>query len=117
MATRKNAFAGWFFVLGLGLASLHHGWTNYDQSKVLDFSGTIQKATYENPHVTAQVKAEDTTWTVVLAPVSRMQSRGVRAAVLEQGTAIRVVGYPHKQVPDEMRAERIFLDDKKYELR
>jgi hypothetical protein len=56
-------------------------------------------------------------WTVILAPVTRMEARGVTAEMIKKGTSVQVVGYPHKEIKDEMRAERIFVNGTKYELR
>jgi hypothetical protein len=106
-----------FFFVSTAFTFFHHGWANYDQEKRLDYTGVIQQATYENPHATAKVNFKDKTWTVVLAPTSRMQERGVTAAMLKKGTTIRVIGYPHREEKNEMRAETIFLQDKKYEMR
>lgn len=103
--------------LGTAFAPLHHGWADYDQTKVLDYTGTIEEFKYENPHATARVKDKDKTWLVVLAPTSRMQERGISPDMLKKGGSVQVVGYPHKKIKDEMRAERIFIDGKKYELR
>jgi hypothetical protein len=105
------------FFLGSAFTFFHHGWANYDEGKPLDYTGIIQEATYENPHATAKVNFKDKTWTVVLAPISRMQERGVAADMLKKGTTIRAVGYPHREVKNEMRAERIFIQDQKYEMR
>lgn len=95
----------------------HHGWANYDQEKTLDYKGTMQELVYENPHAMAKVLQNKKVWTVILAPVSRMETRGITADMLKKGTQVQVVGYPHKQIKDEMRAERIFVDGKKFELR
>jgi Family of unknown function (DUF6152) len=95
----------------------HHGWSNYDQEKTLDYQGTIRELTYENPHATAKVLENKKVWTVILAPVSRMEARGVTADMIKKGTKVQVVGYPHKEIKDEMRAERIFINGTKYELR
>lgn len=104
-------------VLFSSFVVFHHGWSNYDQSKTLDYTGTIESFTFENPHATAKVKHNDKTWLVVLAPTSRMESRGVPTNKMKKGSKLRVVGYPHKEIKDEMRAERIFVDGDKYELR
>jgi|SRR5690606_34117852 hypothetical protein len=96
---------------------LHHGWSNYDQKKVLNLTGEIMESTYENPHGMLKLKADDMTWTVVLAPPSRMQSRGLEAAMMKKGTTATIVGYPHLKIKDEMRAERITIGDKTTELR
>ncbi|GEO02475.1 hypothetical protein AAE02nite_01390 [Adhaeribacter aerolatus] len=105
------------FFVSTAFTFFHHGWANYDQEKRLDYTGVIQQATYENPHATAKVNFKDKTWTVVLAPTSRMQERGVTAAMLQKGTTIRVIGYPHREVKDEMRAETIFIQGKEYQMR
>ena len=96
---------------------LHHGWANYDQEKTLDYKGTVQELIYENPHATAKVKEKNKIWTVILAPLTRMEARGLNADMIKKGTTIQVVGYPHKEIKDEMRAERIFVNGEKYELR
>lgn len=95
----------------------HHGWSSYDQKKTLDYTGTIVEFSYENPHASAKVKDKEKTWLVILAPTSRMESRGVPKDKLVKGASIRVVGYPHKEIKDEMRAERIYVDGNKFELR
>jgi hypothetical protein len=105
------------FLFSAAFLPFHHGWADYDQDKVLDFTGIIQQSTYENPHAIAKVTDKKKTWTVVLAPVSRLQERGVSADMLKKGTSVRVVGYPHREIKDELRAERIFIAGKKFELR
>ncbi|WP_128544592.1 DUF6152 family protein [Larkinella soli] len=117
MKTLKFGAAALLLTLGTAFTVLHHGWSNYDQNIVLDYTGTIESSKYENPHATARLKDKDKTWTVVLAPTTRMQDRGVTPEMIRAGASVRVVGYPHKQIKDEMRVERIFIDGQKYELR
>ena len=57
------------------------------------------------------------TWLAVLAPPSRMKSRGLSEEMLKVGTTATVVGYPHRENPDEVRAERITVAGKTIELR
>ncbi|GAB3932788.1 DUF6152 family protein [Larkinella terrae] len=113
---KTTSFALLIF-LGTAFAPLHHGWGDYDQTKVLDYTGTIEESKFENPHVLAKVKDKNKTWLVYLAPVSRMQERGVTPDMLKKGSSLRIVGYPHKTAKNEMRAERLFIGDKKYEMR
>jgi hypothetical protein len=113
----KSVFLIASFFLCIAFVPFHHGWSNYNQEKTLDYKGTVQELVYENPHATAKVKHQKKTWTVILAPVSRMEARGVTADMIKKGTTIQVVGYPHKEIKDEMRAERIFVDGNKFELR
>ncbi len=117
MAHFKYAILALIFLFCVAFHPLHHGWANYNQNKTLDYKGTIEEIVYENPHATAKVKHLKKIWTVILAPVSRMEARGVTAGMLEKGNVIRVVGYPHKKIKNEMRAERIFVNETKYELR
>lgn len=113
----KNILTVTLFLACISFIPFHHGWADYDQNKVLDYTGTVQEFTFENPHALAKVKNKNKTWTVYLAPTSRMHDRGVPNDKLVKGSSLRVVGYPHKEVKDEMRAERIFIDGTKYELR
>lgn len=96
---------------------LHHGWSSYDQKKVLNLEGEIVEYNYDNPHGMLKFKADRKTWTVVLAPPSRMQSRGLEESMLSKDVKATVVGYPHLKIKDEMRAERITIGDKTTELR
>jgi hypothetical protein len=104
-------------LLVVSFKPFHHGWANYDQTKTLDYVGTVEEFTFENPHATARIKDKKKTWLVILAPTSRMESRGVPSDKIVKGSKLRVVGYPHKKEKNEMRAERIFVDNVKFELR
>ena len=72
---------------------------------------------HEHPHGGVQLETPDKTWKVVLAPPSRMENRGLTRPMLAPGTPATVVGYPSREHPDEMRAERITIGDKTTELR
>jgi hypothetical protein len=99
------------------LARAHHGWSEYDASRTLNLSGKIIESGYEHPHGHIRLEADGKVWNVVLAPPSRMQARGLPRTALKSGAIATVVGYPNRNKPDEMRAERITLDDKTIELR
>ena len=121
MANSRRLLAA--LVLGIastGAVAAHHGWSSYDESKTLNMTGVIREYGYDNPHgfVRLQVDGEQgKVWHVVLAPPSRMQSRGLSREMLKEGTTATVVGYPHRQKADEMRAERITVGDHTTELR
>lgn len=117
MALLKNTFFVSLFLWAVSFSLLHHGWANYNQDVVLDYSGEVLDPTYENPHSTMKIEHEGEEWLVILAPASRMQSRGLSAEMLKEDLPVRVIGYPHKTKEREMRAERIYLNDQKYELR
>ena len=79
--------------------------------------GPIQTLKFENPHAEITVKGADKVWTVTLAPTFRMTSRGATADVVAVGKTVSAYGYPSTVEKDEMRAERITVDGKTYELR
>ncbi len=111
------ALAALFIAATLALA--HHGWSEYDEKKPLTVPGTITESSYTNPHGTIKLRATDgaKVWDVVLAPVSRMQTRGLTEAMVTPGTVVTVLGYQHRKVATEMRAENITVDTRKVELR
>jgi hypothetical protein len=98
-------------------AYAHHGWGSYDAANPVTVAGPIQALKFENPHAEITVKGADKVWTVTLAPTSRMTSRGASANVVAVGKAVSAYGYPSTVQKDEMRAERITVDGKTYELR
>ena len=98
-------------------ALAHHGWGSYDAANPVTVAGSIQTLKFENPHAEISVKATDKVWTVTLAPTSRMTARGASANVVAVGKTVSAYGYPSTAQKDEMRAERITVDGKTYELR
>ena len=103
--------------LAAGAALAHHGWGSYDAAKPVTVDGAILTSKYENPHATVTVRNEGKVWTVTLAPPSRMSSRGANEKVVAVGKTVSAYGYPSTATPDEMRAERITVDGKIYEMR
>jgi len=95
----------------------HHGWSEYDSSKQLKLTGKIVESGYEHPHGHVRLEAPGKTWEVVLAPPSRMERRGLEKSALKPGVTATVVGYPNRNKPEEMRAERITINGKTVELR
>jgi len=110
-----------FFFIGMlaipVAAFAHHGWSEYDSSKELKLTGKIAESGYEHPHGHVRLEAPGKTWNVILAPPSRMENRGLPREWLKPGVTATVVGYPNRNKPEEMRAERILLNGKTVELR
>lgn len=106
-----------FMALTTAAAVAHHGWGSYDAANPVTVSGPIESLKFENPHATVVIKGSDKAWTVTLAPTSRMSSRGASADVVAVGKTASAYGYPSTVEQDEMRAERITVDGKTYELR
>ena len=108
-----SAFVGAFPAFALG----HHGWSEYDSAKGMKITGKIVDSGYEHPHGHVRLESEGKTWHVVLAPPSRMERRGLEKGALKPGTSVTVEGYPNRDKPEEMRAERITAGGKTVELR
>jgi hypothetical protein len=104
-------------LLAAGSVLAHHGWSSYDAGKEMTLDGVIKESGYEHPHGHVRLEVPGKTWMVTLAPPSRMTNRGLPAEMLKPGTKARVVGYPNRNDPNEMRAERITIADKTVELR
>jgi hypothetical protein len=119
--TMKQAMTFSFFsavlILLTGVAFAHHGWGSYDAAHPITVAGAILTSKFENPHATITVKGTDKIWTVTLAPVSRMSSRGATEKVVAVGQDVSAYGYPSTAQADEIRAERITVDGKTYEMR
>ena len=98
-------------------AFAHHGWSGYDASQPLEVVGTIEESGYVHPHGFARIKAADKSWTVILAPPSRMQNRGLDKDMLAVGRRVTAYGFPNRNNPGKLRAERITIDQKTTELR
>ena len=110
--------AALLFTLGATVAaSAHHGWGSYDTEKKFTIEAPIDMIAWQNPHAHVMLKYENATWEVTLAPTSRMERRGLSEAILKTGTVIQAEGYPSTRREHEMRAERITVDGKVYEMR
>jgi Family of unknown function (DUF6152) len=90
---------------------------SYDANHPVTVEGSILNSTFEDPNATIAVKGKDKIWTVTLAPTSRLIERGVQAEVIAVGKKISAYGHPSTVEMNEMRADRITVDGKTYELR
>lgn len=102
---------------GAAPLAAHHGWSGYNSATAVTLSGQMTRVAFQNPHVMIDLKTPDKSWHVVLAPPSRMQTRGLPDGSLKEGDTVTVVGYAHKTETDELRAERITVAGKTVELR
>ena len=100
-----------------GAAFAHHGWGSYDAVNPVTVEGPILTSKFENPHATITVRGKDKVWTVILAPPSRMITRGALEKLVKVGNTISAYGYPSTAEKDEMRAERIKTAGKTIEMR
>ncbi|MBX9925493.1 MAG: hypothetical protein K2Y05_03975 [Hyphomicrobiaceae bacterium] len=94
-------------IVAPGVALAHHGWSSFDTAKVLDHTGDVVRSTYANPHGTVFMTRDGKEITVELAPVSRMEARGLAEADIAPGKTIRVYAYTNRDNPNLFRAEWI----------
>lgn len=114
---RILAVSGLVAVLFTAPVIAHHGWGSYDAGKVMRFDAAPVEVRYRNPHAEISVDHAGNRWQVILAPTTRMESRGLAEGALKVGKTITVEGYPRKDGTRELRAERIVVDGKTIELR
>jgi hypothetical protein len=98
-------------------ALAHHGWSSYDATTTLTLSAPIIESNYAYPHSDIMIEADGHLWHVILAPPSRMETRGIVPTELAVGTEVTVVGYPSTVEEGELRAESITLNGRTVQLR
>ena len=98
-------------------AMAHHGWSEYDQTNLVKFTGAVTQSGYEHPHGFITLALGGRTLTAVLAPPFRMENRGLTPANIAVGAQVVVEGYINRSKPNELRAERIIVNGKAIELR
>jgi hypothetical protein len=114
---RHLAIAAVFAVLAPSAALAHHGWSSYDAEKVIKVTAPLTDVVWGQPHGSAKIAYQGKVWDVVLAPVSRMETRGLTPAMLGPGKVVTLEGYPRRDGTPEMRIERITAEQKTVELR
>ncbi|WP_374275610.1 DUF6152 family protein [Brevundimonas sp.] len=98
-------------------AYAHHGWSSYDADNPMRPTAAVVESHWGSPHGSIVIEVEGQRWDVVLAPVSRMTSRGLAEADIAVGQTVTVHAYPRRDGTRELRAERIIAGGKTVELR
>lgn len=115
---RVATLAAAALIAALPAAALaHHGWSSYDETKPIIFATKLHNVSWTNPHATAKTAYKGKQWDVVLAPVSRMEARGLAPAEINKGQVVTITGYARKDGTSEMRLERIKVGSKTVEFR
>lgn len=113
---RKFLMAAAIFAMPVA-AVAHHGWTSYDETKVIKHRAALSAVRWGNPHGSAKVRYKGAIWHVVLAPVSRMEARGLTEQMIGPRNVVVIEGYPRRDGTREMRIERVTAGGKTVELR
>lgn len=113
----KNALIAAALLSVPAAALAHHGWTSYDEKKAIKIRANLIDVRWANPHGSANVRYRNATWHVILAPVSRMEARGLTREMIGPKRQIILEGYPRRDGTREMRIERIKAGNRTVELR
>lgn len=118
MFVNRRLLMGALAALGCtGAASAHHGWSSFDSKKVLDHTGPVARSVYANPHGTLYMVKDGVELTIELAPVFRMEARGLKADDIAPGKTLRVYAYQNTTDTKLHRAEWVEVGGKRIELR
>lgn len=98
-------------------AAAHHGWGSFDREQTADVTAPVVRSTYANPHGIIVIRRDNREVTFELAPVGRMQTRGLNEADIAPGRSVRLFGYRNVQNPALYRAEWIEVAGRRIELR
>ncbi len=104
-------------LLAPAAALAHHGWSSYDAGQTITHKANLTNLSWGNPHGAAKVMFRKQQWDVILAPVARMEARGLTQAMLARNRQVTLVGYPRRDGTPEMRIERVIVGKKTVELR
>jgi hypothetical protein len=115
----KTLLAGLAVAIALPAAALpvsawaHHGWAGQEDTPTT-LQGTIISSSYTAPHGKLEIIAADQTrWTITLAPPTRMSARGLKADMLKAGEKVTIIGnrnLDHRIM--ELKAARITVGGK-----
>jgi hypothetical protein len=114
---KRSLTAAVLAMLPMFAVNAHQGWASYDATQVLTVNAPLKGVNWGNPHGTAKVNWDKAEWDVILAPVSRMEARGLTKAMVSEGQMVTLIGYPRADGTREMRVERMIVDGRTVELR
>lgn len=117
LPSRRLVLAAPALLLAPTAALAHHGWGSFDRNKTLDHAGPVLRSSYANPHGVVVMRHEAREVTFELAPVFRMQHRGLAEADIAVGRPVRLMGYQNVQTPTLYRAEWIEVRGDRIQLR
>jgi hypothetical protein len=99
------------------LYGTQHDWPTYDLTKKQTLTGVIKEVSYRGKPPMIKLQVGNNVLSVVIAPPSRLEFRGLADDMLKPGMMVSVVASPSKQIKDEVRAETITIGRTTTELR
>ncbi len=94
------------------VAFAHHGTANYDTTKTVSVTGTINGFQFVNPHVIITWDAKDSAgkmqkWQGELTSPNRLTRYGWNKDTLKTGDAVTISGFPTKSGSNEIWIQKI----------
>ena len=87
-------------VLGTGPLLAHHSAAMFDDTKVVELSGTVKELQWANPHIWLQIVVDDngkkTEWSLEGGSPNSLSRQGWRATTFKPGDAVTVRLNPMK---------------------
>jgi hypothetical protein len=97
-------------------ATAHHGWSTYDPSKTVTIETALLEVRWANPHAYLSINYQGANWAVLLAPIARMEDRGLTSAMLKPGTKVKMTGQPRSDGTKELKIQTITVAGKTFNL-
>jgi len=98
-------------------AFAHHSFAiEYDATKPIEGTGTIQKVEWTNPHMRIYIDVAEpdgsiTTWNLEMGSVNSIQRRGWKPSDLKAGLKVSFKGYAGRQIRTRAAIDVITLPD------
>lgn len=101
---------------GLSAALAHHGW-RWTEDGQFELTARVEKAELGNPHGVLTMDAEGSKWLVEVGQPWRNAQAGLSDAMFAKGATLTIVGKRSADAKEQrMKAERIIIGGKKYDL-
>jgi hypothetical protein len=97
--------------------SAHHGWSEYGDEQFEITGALVTPVSLAGPHATAQIKADDKVWDIVLAPSTRTAAAGLTEDAVPVGATVTASGHRHlDEATLEMKVERLTYNGKVFNV-
>lgn len=100
----------------LNMAFAHHGW-RWTEDGQFELTARVEKAVLGNPHGVLTMDADGSKWLVEVGQPWRNEQAGLSDAMFAKGATLTIVGERSADMKEQrMKAERIIIDGKKFDL-
>ena len=95
IAAAAGAFIAGAVLLAGGVASAHHSFAMFDQTRQVSITGTVKNFQWTNPHAFIELEAPDgKLWSVELNSPNNLVRQGWKRTALKSGDKVTVVLNP-----------------------